>query len=131
MLRCYVLTDGVTSDESRYMMPDEFEQAQREAKLATDGKWSWIPADDVIYLSIPEAIALLHDIGRRIEFQEFCEILKLQPQTDNLATRAAWRQFKVASQVLRNDILAEQWTILLSQALSIQIRESVNDAGHR
>lgn len=131
MLRRYVLTNGTTSNESRYMMLHELEQAQREAKLATDGKWVWVPADEAIYLSISEAIALLHDIDGRIEFQEFCEILKLQPQTDNLATRVAWRRFKTVSQVLRNDILAEQWAILLSQALSTQIRESANDKVHQ
>lgn len=118
MLRRYVLTDGTTSDESRYMMLHELEQAQHEARLATDGKWVWVPADEAIYLSISEAIALLRDTSRKIGFEEFCEILELQPKTDNLPTRAAWKQFKAVSQALSASISPEQWEALLFQISS-------------
>ncbi len=118
MLRRYVLTDGKISGESRYMMLYELEQAQREAKLATDGKWVWVPADEAIYLSISEAIALLHDVGGKTGFEKFCEILKLQPRTDNLSTRAAWKQFKLLSQTLGKGISSDQWKALLLQGFS-------------
>ncbi|NDJ20043.1 hypothetical protein, partial [Myxacorys almedinensis] len=123
MLRRYVLTDGTTSDEVHYMMPNELEQAQREAKLATDGKWLWVAADEAIYLSISEAIAQLCNISSNIEFEKFCQLLKLQPKKDNLTTRAAWKQFNLASQALREGISPEQWETLLFQASNAQIQK--------